>query len=186
MSFSRKARRARLSEMKISFSDITVSPQRFEIDNLALDTGDELFDLVGCVHLDCSLVKKGEARVLLQGRVRATVLLHCDRCLTQYQIAVDAPVWMIFEYNDAGNWTAGEIDLQPEDLDVVTLAEPVVDLADAARQQIYMELPMRHLCRVSCKGLCPYCGVDLNSTACSCAGATGSNPFAVLAALKKK
>jgi uncharacterized protein len=171
--------------MKISFADITVSPQRYVLDNLVLDTGDELFDLVGGIDLDCSLVKKGEARVLLQGRVRATVLLDCDRCLKQYQIAVGAPVWMFFEYNDAGSWSAGEIDLQPEDLDVVTLAEPVVDLADAARQQVYLELPMRHLCRASCKGLCPYCGVDLNESTCSCAGATVSNPFAVLAALKK-
>ena len=185
MSVSRKARRPRLSEMKISFGDISVSPQRYELDNLVLDTGAELFDLVGGVHLDCSLVKKGESRVLLQGRVRATVLLNCDRCLTPYQVAVSAPVWMFFEYNDAGSWSTGEIDLQPEDLDVVTLSEPVVDLVDAARQQIYLELPMRHLCQASCKGLCPYCGVDLNQGTCSCAGATDSNPFAVLAALKK-
>lgn len=175
-----------LSVMKIPFTDISSTSQRYSLDNLVLDTREELFDLHGPIQLDCSLTKKGDTRVLLDGRMKATILLRCDRCLTRYQVVVDAPVWMIFELHAAADWSATEIDLQPQDLDVVTLTDPVVDLVDAARQQIYLELPMRHLCQKSCKGLCPHCGEDLNRKTCSCTGASGNNPFAVLAALKKE
>jgi len=186
MSNFRKAERSCLTEVKIPFSEISVTSQRYLIDNLVFDTREELFDLHGTVHFDCSLVKKGEARVLLQGQIRATVMLNCDRCLAQYQVVIDAPVWMIFELDDGATWSKEEIDLRPEDLDVVPVTEPVIDLVDAARQQIYLELPMRHLCRESCKGLCPQCGVDRNRTECSCVPDTRGNPFAVLAALKKQ
>ena len=171
--------------MQIPFSEISATSQRYSLDSFDLDTAEELFDLDGGVNLDCTLVKKGEARVLLQGRLGATVHLRCDRCLRDYQVDLDAPVWMVLEYNDPGSWHGGEIDLQPEDLDVVTLTEPVVDLVEAARQQIYMEIPMRHLCRDSCKGLCSQCGADLNRQKCSCVPEDRNNPFAALAALKK-
>jgi uncharacterized protein len=181
-----KVNRPALSVMKIPFSEISATLQRYTLKSIAFDTVEELFDLVDGVNLDCTLVRKGEERVLLQGRLATTVILSCDRCLREYQVDLDAPVWMVFELNDTGSWPTGEIDLQPEDLDVVTLNEPVVDLVEAARQQIYMELPMRHVCHESCKGLCPQCGIDLNHKSCSCAQYDRSNPFAVLAALKKE
>jgi len=185
MSNSIKVNRPGRSVRQIPFSEISTTSQRYTLDSITFDTTEELFDLDGGVDLDCTLVRKGEARVLLQGRLATTVLLCCDRCLQGYRVVLDAPVWMFFECNDSGHWPTGEIDLQPEDLDVVTLDEPVVDLVEAARQQIYMELPMRHLCRDTCKGLCPQCGVDLNHESCSCPQPGTDNPFAVLAALKK-
>ena len=171
--------------LKIPFADIAALPQRYCHNDLVFDSAEELFGLLGSAEIDCTLVKKNEARVLLQGRLRASVLLACDRCLSRYQVDIDASIRMIYELEEAGSWRGAEIDLRPEDLDVITLNEPIIDLAEAARQQIYLELPMRHLCTESCQGLCPHCGVDRNHGDCTCAGEAENTPFAVLAALKK-
>ena len=36
------------------------------------------------------------------------------------------------------------------------------------REQFYLALPMKPLCRESCRGLCPECGTNLNTGTCSC------------------
>jgi uncharacterized protein len=37
-----------------------------------------------------------------------------------------------------------------------------IDLTDRIIEAIVVEVPMKVLCSESCKGLCPYCGADLN------------------------
>ena len=36
------------------------------------------------------------------------------------------------------------------------------------REQFYLAMPMKPLCRPDCRGLCPECGTNLNVTTCSC------------------
>ena len=36
------------------------------------------------------------------------------------------------------------------------------------REQFYLALPMKPLCRQDCKGLCPHCGTNLNTETCQC------------------
>jgi uncharacterized protein len=43
-----------------------------------------------------------------------------------------------------------------------------LDLAPLAHDAILLDLPLAPLCRSDCKGLCPYCGGDLNDVACDC------------------
>ncbi|MFP7755452.1 YceD family protein [Thermodesulfobacteriota bacterium B35] len=76
--------------------------------------------------------------------------------------------------------------VQPGDLDTIALREPVIHLDDIFRQQLYLALPVKRLCTVDCRGICPCCGVDLNIATCRCSRVPVSSPFAALAALKKK
>ena len=41
-------------------------------------------------------------------------------------------------------------------------------LEDVLREQVLLSLPVRTLCKPDCKGLCPRCGENRNSTACTC------------------
>ena len=46
---------------------------------------------------------------------------------------------------------------------------------------VLLNMPMRFLCREDCKGLCPQCGVNLNTGSCTCQeGDDDTNPFAAL------
>ncbi len=43
-----------------------------------------------------------------------------------------------------------------------------IDLSDAFYEEIICDKPMCVLCKPSCKGLCPKCGCNLNTTDCDC------------------
>ncbi|MEO7398254.1 MAG: hypothetical protein ABIW84_06800 [Ilumatobacteraceae bacterium] len=45
---------------------------------------------------------------------------------------------------------------------------------------------MAPLCRPDCAGLCPLCGVDLNSATCTCVVADVASPFDVLDQLRDR
>ena len=51
--------------------------------------------------------------------------------------------------------------------------EEEIDLGHLIREQFYLAMPMKPLCRPDCQGLCPQCGVNRNTTECACECALG-------------
>jgi uncharacterized protein len=43
-----------------------------------------------------------------------------------------------------------------------------VEVGEDIRQEVFLSLPMKFLCREDCKGICPGCGKILNLEACQC------------------
>jgi uncharacterized protein len=43
-----------------------------------------------------------------------------------------------------------------------------VELEDIVREQILLMLPLQWVCSEDCKGICPVCGQNRNSSACAC------------------
>jgi uncharacterized protein len=43
-----------------------------------------------------------------------------------------------------------------------------LDLAPLIRELAWLAIPIKHLCDLECKGLCPHCGVNLNEETCQC------------------
>ncbi len=132
------------------------------------------------------LNRKGEDRVEVQGVLHTGTRLVCDRCLVDYDFAVDVDFHLLLEIQPDENWNLKELECSEADLDTVLLTEPVVDLGDILRQQLYLSLPDKFICSPNCRGLCPHCGLDLNTGDCSCVAETKESPFAVLAMLNKK
>lgn len=44
----------------------------------------------------------------------------------------------------------------------------IIDLRELVREALILNLPMSHLCREDCKGLCIKCGKNLNDGDCGC------------------
>ncbi|HEX7959584.1 MAG TPA: DUF177 domain-containing protein [Terriglobales bacterium] len=61
-----------------------------------------------------------------------------------------------------------------------------VILEDVLKEQILLVLPVKAICRESCKGFCPHCGKNLNSEQCSCAGDTADARWSALADIRSK
>ena len=56
-----------------------------------------------------------------------------------------------------------------------------IELTDAVRDALLLNMPMRVLCREDCRGICPRCGINLNKGPCTCQeGAEVINPFSAL------
>ena len=43
-----------------------------------------------------------------------------------------------------------------------------LDLGEMIREQLFLSVPLKRLCREDCRGLCPTCGVNRNRTPCDC------------------
>ncbi|MHA6509946.1 YceD family protein [Tessaracoccus sp. MC1679] len=83
----------------------------------------------------------------------ATVELHgqCARCLDDIEEQASFDVQELYFY--PGN----EIDT-----DESLIVDETIDLDEALRDAVVLELPFTPLCEDDCLGLCPTCGADLN------------------------
>ena len=138
--------------------------RRYEPATIARD--DDPFRLVGPVDLEAA-VRKDAQKVRLTGRVKATLELDCSRCLEPFVMPVDTPFDLLL-LPAAENAGEGEREVAEEDLGVSYYRDDVIDLGEVMREQFYLALPMKPLCRTECLGLCPVCGRNRNRDACAC------------------
>jgi uncharacterized protein len=78
-----------------------------------------------------------------------------------------------------------DMECSDEDWDTVYIEEPAIDVKEVLVEQLILSVPEKLLCSEQCRGLCPQCGISLNSGKCSCAEDRSNSPFAVLKHLKK-
>ena len=109
-------------------------------------------------------------RIDVDGEAKAIVVSRCARCLKPVSEPISAPLHATFHRQP-----------DPEDPDQYCYEASKVELTDAIRDALVLELPLRFLCKADCKGLCPKCGIDLNTGSCICQeGEDDLNPFAAL------
>lgn len=114
--------------------------------------------------------------VIVRGIARATLESPCARCLKPAVTEVSAEVSEAFTRDKGQGQEPGE--------DGYLYTGHVLELDEAVRTALLLELPSRILCREDCRGLCPQCGTDLNTHTCSCQkDLTHRTPFSALASL---
>ena len=127
-----------------------------------------------------------EANLQLQGAVETVVRYQCSRCLKEVTQSLGARFDLT--YLPQPKWTEPdhEIELKYEDMEVGFYNGIRFDVDLMVLEQIELSLPMRFVCRVDCRGLCPICGADLNEAACSCKESTTDSRLAVLLEFRNK
>lgn len=106
--------------------------------------------------------------IRLNGWLAGTMQLACARCLEPVTQDVKRDFDLLYRPQGAD---AGE----PER--PVTATEAEISyyqgggllLEDVLREQVLLAVPLKVICGEDCKGLCPYCGKNLNLEPCSCA-----------------
>jgi uncharacterized protein len=112
-------------------------------------------------------IHKDKDRFRLVGSARTELELSCGRCLEPFRLPFDATFDL--RYLPASELTTeDEREVAEEDLDTSYYRNDQIDLNELLREQFYLALPMKPLCREQCAGLCPHCGKDLNEGACAC------------------
>jgi len=126
----------------------------------------EAYRVVAPVHLDFD-IQKDKEKFRLVGTVRTELEQPCSRCLEPFRMPVDASFDLRFL--PASEMAADdEREVQDDDLDTSYYRDDQIDVNELLREQFYLALPMKPLCRDDCKGLCPYCGTNLNLEQCEC------------------
>ncbi|MGW7356671.1 YceD family protein [Streptomyces sp. NPDC054802] len=114
------------------------------------------------VELDLRLESVMEG-VLVTGTARASAEGECVRCLEPLRHEVAADFQELFTYPDADDRgrTAEPVDGE-EDEDRLFIEDGLFDLEPVLRDAVVLALPMQPVCRETCEGLCPQCGVRLD------------------------
>ena len=97
------------------------------------------------------------------GVIRTELRCSCARCLNEFEQELQQ--LMEFKLLDQEPDTADE---QAENWAIICNDE--IDLRDMVKEVIILSMPLRPLCSLQCRGLCPGCGVDLNHEQCHCQG----------------
>jgi len=125
-------------------------------------TGDFELERIG---IDCA-ARRMKENVFVEGTVVTAVDMTCCRCLKMIRL----PIRSSFKYTftPVPSKPQDELELTAEDLDFAYYEGEVIDLDMVIFEQILLQIPMKPLCAESCRGLCPHCGIDLNTASCNC------------------
>lgn len=112
------------------------------------------------------VVEKSGDRVSVRGSVASRAHLECVRCLREFDLPVEAPLVVYAERS--GSTSRAEQDELERDDHMMFHDGRRLDLREAVREALLLELPMTPHCREDCPGLCPKCGADLSLGPCGC------------------
>jgi uncharacterized protein len=106
--------------------------------------------------------------LLVTGRVSATAVVHCVRCLRDldYDLEVEVRELFALEQRPADD----------EDEGYAVLPDDRLPLDTMARDALVLGFPAFPLCRPDCAGLCPVCGADRNTDDCGHGGTEQLDP----------
>jgi DUF177 domain-containing protein len=129
------------------------SPLRIGVELIAVEEG-------APVSLNLRLESVSEG-VLVTGTASAPTVGECSRCLQPLTGDVEIDLTELYAYPDSTTEETTEADEIPRvghdrDGETVDLEQPVIDAVGLA-------LPFSPVCRPDCAGLCPECGVALDS-----------------------
>jgi uncharacterized protein len=107
------------------------------------------------------------ADIRLKGSFAGKFQVPCARCVEPVEIPLSAEFDLIFRPAQADSEPLERSITAPE-TEIGYYQKDSLSLEDVLREQVLLTLPVRTLCKPDCKGLCPRCGENRNSTACTC------------------
>ncbi len=134
----------------------------------------------GNIQGDMTVTREYDA-IRVTGRVTAPLALSCSRCLADFTSFVDTNFTIFFRKAAAATSPVeDEVELGEMDLLSSTYSGDEIDVTHEIEEQIAMEIPLKPLCNDDCRGLCHECGIDLNTSGCSCSKDPVSLTFSAL------
>ena len=86
---------------------------------------------------------------------------ECQRCLRDYETE------LVEEFRQEYRETSQESPL-PADAEYGVYEGDELDVTELVRDTLLLAEPMKKVCQLDCKGLCPVCGQDRNQSDCHC------------------
>lgn len=139
----------------------------------AFAAGDAEFRVVAPIALHLT-VHTDKDRFRLVGSVETVLELDCSRCLEAFAFPVERTFDLRYVPEGApASGTGGEeeddeVEVRDDDVSLTYYRDEAIDLQELLREQFYLALPMKPLCRPACLGICPLCGGNRNLVPCQC------------------
>jgi uncharacterized protein len=151
--------------MKIDLSRLIVRPRERETFSLQTMGSDSFLEEIGgkfLAPIEVEIVVENTGELFAgRGNVRTLLQLPCSRCLKDFTYPIDAEFDLVIA-------EAVSNDQVSVDDGIVFFAADEADISSIVEEAIFMAIPICSLCQEDCRGLCPECGHDKNTTSCSC------------------
>ncbi|HEU4402148.1 MAG TPA: DUF177 domain-containing protein [Candidatus Polarisedimenticolia bacterium] len=118
---------------------------------------------------------RDDGDVSFTGDIGTVATLSCSRCLEPYALPLDLHFDLLYT-TDLETIGEGESRVNEDQITLTHYAGERIDLGELLREQIYLGLPLKPLCRTECRGLCSRCGTNLNETTCTCREERAEDP----------
>lgn len=152
----------------------------------AIDFSAENVRQKGALVWSATAERAGE-EIRIAGLLDAVVETACSRCLEPAQFEISRPFDLFFRQREEDMFDEDDdIELTEEDTRTAFFTGTRLAIGDILREQVLLALPMKALCRLDCKGLCPECGANLNLAGCSCSREKFSPHMDQLLEIKRK
>lgn len=134
-----------------------------------LDFSDNQLKQAGPLHAvgDVELMSPVLAEIRMKGFYTVAVNADCDRCLEPAEFPIEK-TFDLFYHPESSQTTAGETHLVKGETEIGFYEGDGLELDDVLREQVLLDLPMQRVCKPDCKGVCPHCGQNRNTTVCDC------------------
>lgn len=106
-------------------------------------------------------LKKEISVVITNGKISVNSI--CEKCLSPFLNVVKIPEaereFVAYKKHDL---------LEHSESFPINIEDMTIDLNDMVRQEIFLHFPLILVCLKSCKGICSFCGENLNLKKCNC------------------
>jgi uncharacterized protein len=132
--------------------------------------GEESFSLNPGGTLQCRLELGDDRTVHVRGTLRAELGLQCGRCLEPFALPVVQELDLFYLPHGADQELEeeDEVELKDHEMVVAYYRDGRLDLGEMLREQFFLSVPMKRLCREACLGICATCGANRNLSPCGC------------------
>jgi len=123
----------------------------FDVPYQYFDPGLELRDINGCAEFT-----RASRGLLMQLELDANVMMECVRCLDVFRQDISFETTELYAFN-----------LEDADESGLLLPESgKINLEPLIREEMFLAVPLKNVCREDCLGLCPVCGENRNLGTC--------------------
>ena len=109
-------------------------------------------------------IEKNVKQIYLSGHLELKIKSPCSRCLSMVtrNINPDFNLILLPENSEDDEFVCDENTV------VESYKGNVIDITDYLYEILSISVPVKVLCKYKCKGLCMYCGSNLNEVNCEC------------------
>ena len=113
--------------------------------------------------------ERAGAEIRIVGSLQTSMETACSRCLEPARCEISKPFDLYFRQRDDLMFDEDdEIELTEKETRTAFFTGTQLAISDVLQEQVLLALPMKVLCKLDCKGLCPTCGANLNTKSCNC------------------
>jgi uncharacterized protein len=169
-------------ELKKVHFDVAFAPGEIEFQ----DDGDRLIQAAPLqAQGSAELLPHTLGEIRVRGHLAVAMQCECNRCLEPARFPIDSSFDLFYRPAESPE-EEEEVEISEGEAEIAFYEGAGIDLKDVLREHILLSMPMQHVCRADCQGICPVCGQNRNLINCECEAKLVDERWSALKKLQAK